>query len=138
MHRPPLPLAAAAALVALSTVASSTSLDHPRSGFLQDVLESKGAGQNYCKVLPRPPCPCFTRPSPAKLTHSSLRHPRVAPRRCQPTGQIHDACCDYETVESVNEDLFGRLHELVATPYFRYHKVRRPRPRGGIFLRGVR
>ncbi|GAA6002909.1 ER oxidoreductin [Rhodotorula paludigena] len=89
MHRPPLPLAAAAALVALSTVASSTSLDHPRSGFLQDVLESKGAGQNYCK----------------------------------PTGQIHDACCDYETVESVNEDLFGRLHELVATPYFRYHKV---------------
>ncbi|GAA5912698.1 hypothetical protein JCM8208_007734 [Rhodotorula glutinis] len=90
MHRPTLPLAAAAALVALGTVASSSSLAaHPRTGFLQDVLSSRSAEQNYCK----------------------------------PTGQIHDACCDYETVEGVNEELFGRLHELVATPYFRYHKV---------------
>ncbi|BGP56261.1 endoplasmic oxidoreductin-1 [Rhodotorula sphaerocarpa] len=42
---------------------------------------------------------------------------------CKPTGQIHDACCDYETVEQVNTDLFGRLHHLVQQPYFRYHKV---------------
>lgn len=48
------------------------------------------------------------------------------PFAIQPTGQIHDACCDYETVESVNHDLFGRLHQLVETPYFRYHKVRIP------------
>ncbi|GAA5936261.1 hypothetical protein JCM3775_006447 [Rhodotorula graminis] len=90
MHPPTLPLAAAAALIALGTVASSSSLAaHPRTGFLQDVLSSRSAEQNYCK----------------------------------PTGQIHDACCDYETVESVNEELFGRLHDLVATPYFRYHKV---------------
>ncbi|GAA5853012.1 hypothetical protein JCM8547_004768 [Rhodosporidiobolus lusitaniae] len=42
---------------------------------------------------------------------------------CKPSGQIQDACCDFETVENVNHDLFTGLHELVATPYFRYHKV---------------
>jgi len=53
MHRPTLPLAAAAALVALGTVASSSSLAaHPRTGFLQDVLSSRSAEQNYCKVRP--------------------------------------------------------------------------------------
>ncbi|BGP33040.1 endoplasmic oxidoreductin-1 [Rhodotorula toruloides] len=100
MRRPRLASPASAALVvlSLSSLATASSLDtspsrssnaEPRVGFLQDVLSSRTAGQNYCK----------------------------------PTGQIHDACCDYETVESVNEDLFGRLHELVAEPYFRYHKV---------------
>ncbi|BGP41074.1 endoplasmic oxidoreductin-1 [Rhodotorula kratochvilovae] len=91
MHAPPLPLALACTLAALaSSSASASSLaSQPRGGFLQDVLSSRSAAQNYCK----------------------------------PTGQIHDACCDYETVESVNEELFGRLHELVADPYFRYHKV---------------
>ncbi|BGP25516.1 ERO1-like protein beta [Rhodotorula toruloides] len=100
--RPASPAAAAAlAFLSLSSLASASSLDtsntpnsdsqstEPRVGFLQDVLSSRTAGQNYCK----------------------------------PTGQIHDACCDYETVESANEDLFGRLHALVAQPYFRYHKV---------------
>ncbi|GAA5993381.1 hypothetical protein JCM10908_002638 [Rhodotorula pacifica] len=81
----------AAFLLASSTVSASSLADFesPRGSFLQDVLESKAADQNYCK----------------------------------PTGQIHDACCDYETVESVNHDLFGRLHQLVGAPYFRYHKV---------------
>lgn len=81
----------AALLLASSRVSASSLADFesPRGSFLQDVLESKAAGQKYCK----------------------------------PTGQIHDACCDYETVESVNHDLFGRLHQLVETPYFRYHKV---------------
>lgn len=51
MHPPPLPLAAAAALVALSSVASASSLAAPpRTGFLQDVLSSRSAAQNYCKV----------------------------------------------------------------------------------------
>ncbi|KAK4334663.1 Endoplasmic oxidoreductin-1 [Rhodotorula toruloides] len=99
MRRPRFTSPASAALVvlSLSSLASASSLDtspsrssssqnsEPRVGFLQDVLSSRTAGQNYCK--------------------------------------IHDACCDYETVESVNEDLFGRLHALVAEPYFRYHKV---------------
>ncbi|GAA5871804.1 hypothetical protein JCM16303_000870 [Sporobolomyces ruberrimus] len=74
----------------LASFASSSSLDKPRLGFLQDVLSSsRSADQKYCK----------------------------------PTGQIQDACCDFETVENVNQDLFDRLHGLVSTPYFRYHKV---------------
>ncbi|GAA5907739.1 hypothetical protein JCM5296_007457 [Sporobolomyces johnsonii] len=85
MHPPPL----LPALFLLPALASASSLDRQRTGFLQDVLESKAADQKYCK----------------------------------PTGQIQDACCDYETVETVNQDLFDRLHGLVATPYFRYHKV---------------
>ena len=31
--------------------------------------------------------------------------------------------CDYETVESVNDVLFERLHELVQTPFFKYFRV---------------
>ncbi|GAA5824471.1 hypothetical protein JCM11251_000437 [Rhodosporidiobolus azoricus] len=68
-------------------------LDRPRASFLQDVLES----------------------TPGKKA--------AAQQYCKPSGQIQDACCDFETVESVNHDLFERVHQLVATPYFRYHKV---------------
>lgn len=44
---------------------------------------------------------------------------------CRPTGQIHDACCDYETVEKrLNTPrFFETLSELVKTNYFRYYKV---------------
>ena len=31
--------------------------------------------------------------------------------------------CDYETVESVGDVLFERLHELVQTPFFKYFRV---------------
>ncbi|GAA5948755.1 hypothetical protein JCM3765_004996 [Sporobolomyces pararoseus] len=42
---------------------------------------------------------------------------------CKPTGQIQDACCDFEQIETVNFNLFTKLHKLVSTRYFRYHKV---------------
>lgn len=44
---------------------------------------------------------------------------------CRPTGQIEDACCDYETVEkTLNTPRFYRtLVDLVKTNYFRYYKV---------------
>ncbi len=32
--------------------------------------------------------------------------------------------CDYETIESVNDDLFSNLSELVQQPFFRYFQVR--------------
>lgn len=32
--------------------------------------------------------------------------------------------CDYETVESVNEELFNNLSELVRLPFFKYFRVR--------------
>ncbi|OAY64905.1 Endoplasmic reticulum oxidoreductin-1 [Ananas comosus] len=41
------------------------------------------------------------------------------------TGMVEDCCCDYETVDSINEEvLHPILQELVATPFFRYFKVK--------------
>ncbi|PWN43889.1 ERO1-domain-containing protein [Ceraceosorus guamensis] len=44
---------------------------------------------------------------------------------CRPTGQIEDACCDYETVERRmnTAKFFQTLQGLVETRYFRYYKV---------------
>jgi len=43
---------------------------------------------------------------------------------CRPTGQIHDACLDYESVEKMNDhDIFERLDNLRKTRYFRYFLV---------------
>jgi ERO1-like protein beta len=43
----------------------------------------------------------------------------------QPTGPIETTMCDYETIESVNSELYHNLHELVKTPFFKYFQVRR-------------
>jgi hypothetical protein len=42
----------------------------------------------------------------------------------QPTGPIETTLCDYETIESVNKDLYYNLNELVKTPFFKYFQVR--------------
>jgi hypothetical protein len=43
--------------------------------------------------------------------------------RQKTTGPIETTLCDYETVESVNQELYSHLHELVKTPFFRYFQV---------------
>ncbi|KAI3925467.1 hypothetical protein MKW92_051364 [Papaver armeniacum] len=41
------------------------------------------------------------------------------------TGIVEDCCCDYETVDSLNEEVLNPLlQELVTTPFFRYFKVK--------------
>uniref|UniRef100_A0A2P2IPH7 Endoplasmic reticulum oxidoreductin-1-like isoform X2 n=1 Tax=Rhizophora mucronata TaxID=61149 RepID=A0A2P2IPH7_RHIMU len=41
------------------------------------------------------------------------------------TGMVEDCCCDYETVNNLNQDvLHPSLQELVKTPFFRYFKVK--------------
>ncbi|KAJ4981608.1 hypothetical protein NE237_032445 [Protea cynaroides] len=41
------------------------------------------------------------------------------------TGLVEDCCCDYETMDSVNEEvLHPLLQDLVKTPFFRYFKVK--------------
>ncbi|KAL5974990.1 Endoplasmic reticulum oxidoreductin-1 [Asimina triloba] len=41
------------------------------------------------------------------------------------TGIVEDCCCDYETVDTINEAvLHPILQELVTTPFFRYFKVK--------------
>lgn len=54
-----------------------------------------------------------------------LEHSPVKDTDCRqpPLGPIETTLCNYETVESVNDDLFDQLHQLVATPFFRYYKV---------------
>ena len=40
------------------------------------------------------------------------------------SGMVEDCCCDYETVDRLNEEvLYPSLQELVKTPFFRYFKV---------------
>lgn len=41
----------------------------------------------------------------------------------QTTGPIETTLCDYETIESVNEELYRNLHDLVQTPFFRYFQA---------------
>lgn len=44
---------------------------------------------------------------------------------CRYTGMVEDCCCDYETVNILNEEvLHPLLQELVTTPFFRYFKVK--------------
>jgi len=38
-------------------------------------------------------------------------------------GPIETTNCDYEDLESVNEDLFDNLHSLVTRPFFKYFHV---------------
>ncbi|KAG1716419.1 hypothetical protein ID866_771, partial [Astraeus odoratus] len=54
------------------------------------------------------------------LEHEPVR----AEPLCQhTTGPIETTLCDYETIESVNEELYTNLHDLVQTPFFRYFQV---------------
>ncbi|KAH9949541.1 endoplasmic oxidoreductin [Amylocystis lapponica] len=54
-----------------------------------------------------------------------LEHKPVKEPACKqfPTGPIETTLCDYETVESVNEELFEQVHALVQTPFFKYFRV---------------
>ncbi|KAF5370868.1 hypothetical protein D9758_001902 [Tetrapyrgos nigripes] len=57
---------------------------------------------------------------------SVLEHQPVHLSECEnvkPTGPIDTTLCDYETVESVNRDLFDNLHQLVQMPFFKYFQV---------------
>ncbi|CAG8487719.1 7759_t:CDS:10 [Ambispora gerdemannii] len=40
-----------------------------------------------------------------------------------PSGLISDACCDYETVDRINADIYPKLHELIKTDFFKYYKL---------------
>jgi ERO1-like protein beta len=39
-------------------------------------------------------------------------------------GPIETTTCDFETVESVNDDLYDHLHNLVQMPFFKTFRVR--------------
>ncbi|KAG9096668.1 hypothetical protein FRC06_008438 [Ceratobasidium sp. 370] len=41
----------------------------------------------------------------------------------KPTGPIETTLCDFETVEGMNNRLFGQLADLVTTPFFKYFRA---------------
>ncbi|KAF7321751.1 Endoplasmic oxidoreductin-1 [Mycena kentingensis (nom. inval.)] len=55
------------------------------------------------------------------LDHQPARN--VDCKNSNPTGPIDTTLCDFETVESVNDDLFSNLHSLVETPFFKFFQV---------------
>ncbi|EPS97748.1 hypothetical protein FOMPIDRAFT_1024914 [Fomitopsis schrenkii] len=54
-----------------------------------------------------------------------LQHKPVKEAACEKalTGPIETTLCDYETIESVNDELFKELHALVETPFFKYFRA---------------
>ncbi|PKI68048.1 endoplasmic reticulum oxidoreductin-2-like [Punica granatum] len=68
-------------------------------------IDSFGVTENHGDYTNKP-CNC------AKGTHKY-------------SGVVEDCCCEYETVDHLNEDLLHPLlQELVKTPFFRYFKVK--------------
>ncbi|CAK9151809.1 unnamed protein product [Ilex paraguariensis] len=61
----------------------------------------------------------------ALTSRASHKSCRCAQDSRKYTGIVEDCCCDYETVDSLNRAvLHPLLQELVATPFFRYFKVK--------------
>lgn len=66
--------------------------------------------------------------APAHMTEqvqNVLQHQPAKDSTCKQylTGPIETTLCDYETVESVNDELYDQLHSLVETPFFRYFRA---------------
>jgi ERO1-like protein beta len=83
-----------------------------RKGQVQTVLEHKPVTHTECRQAVRSP----------------LSHPLFAASNplSQTTGPIETTTCDFETVESVNDQLYHHLHDLVQTPFFKYFRVCAP------------
>lgn len=75
------------------------------SKIAKNVLESTGEG--YCSV------------SPLHTRGLWLKTDMVS----QPSGPIENTLCAYETIESLNKELYPTLHDLVTSDFFRHYKV---------------
>ncbi|KAF7729955.1 hypothetical protein EC973_003368 [Apophysomyces ossiformis] len=75
--------------------------------FVETVLETKA--QDYCNV---------------SLVNLSYFVPFAHdPDLTQPVGQIKDTCCDFQSVESIQNTIFDKIQALVKTNFFRYYKL---------------
>ncbi|KAK8580523.1 hypothetical protein V6N13_143604 [Hibiscus sabdariffa] len=62
---------------------------------------------------------------PFKFGHIISKSSCHCPQEHRYSGIVEDCCCDYETVDHLNEEvLHPLLQELVKTPFFRYFKVK--------------
>lgn len=74
----------------------------PSTSFLSDILVRKDQVQTVLEHQP--------------VKHASCKNAVL-------TGPIETTLCDYETIESVNDELFNNLSDLVRMPFFRYFQV---------------
>ncbi|KAJ1573599.1 hypothetical protein NDA11_007490 [Ustilago hordei] len=96
----------------LASASSSTAASRPAL-FRSPASDSSRGADFLQQVLTKPKTP--SRPSSATLSEGEPI--------CRPTGQIEDASCDYETVETINSQFFDRLDALRTTNFFKYYKV---------------
>nr|GAT43005.1 endoplasmic oxidoreductin-1 [Mycena chlorophos] len=82
--------------------------------FLAPAIRANSFLVNDGNLLPRNPIYNVLDHEPARNVDCS---------NSNPTGPIDTTLCDFETVESVNDDLFANLHELVAMPFFKFFQV---------------
>ncbi|KAF9049942.1 hypothetical protein BJ165DRAFT_1455149 [Panaeolus papilionaceus] len=86
-----------------SAVVASLSSGRSSTSFLSDALLRQGQIQNV-------------------LEHQPVKK-AASCQNAMLTGPIETTMCDYETVESVNDDLFSNISKLVHEPFFRYFQV---------------
>lgn len=91
-----------------------------QQSFLSDTLIRKAQVQSVLTHQPTTDVAC---------RHASVRcrlvvHIQLLTSLQQPKGPIETTLCDYESVESVNEELYRNLAELVRLPFFKYFRVR--------------
>ncbi|KAG1144123.1 hypothetical protein G6F37_007105 [Rhizopus arrhizus] len=61
-------------------------------------------------------------PQPVKFVENVLST-KIDESYCSPSGQIKDACCDYKSIENVQNDVFDKIQNLVKTKFFKYYRA---------------
>ncbi|CAL0320182.1 unnamed protein product [Lupinus luteus] len=94
-------------------------------------IEKKSYGSRWVKVVVVLVA-VFVAIAMSSRTSSNIAFLRAIDRACpcsrstpKYSGMVEDCCCDYETVDHVNEEVLNpALQELVKTPFFRYFKAK--------------
>ncbi|KAI8071875.1 endoplasmic reticulum Oxidoreductin 1-domain-containing protein [Thamnidium elegans] len=61
-------------------------------------------------------------PEPVKFVKSILTN-NEPKDYCKPSGQIKDACCDYQSIETIQNDVYDKIQNLVKSKFFRYYRA---------------
>lgn len=114
-----------AALLALTAVSSAESLGSSAGssgGLFSDTLLRKDQLKTVLEHTPVSQTECRQSVRYIQLPAHDVMLTQIY-IRLQTTGPIETTACDYESIDSVTEDLFDNLHELVQTPFFKYFRV---------------
>ncbi|KAI8391526.1 uncharacterized protein BYT42DRAFT_557185 [Radiomyces spectabilis] len=73
-------------------------------------------------VASEAPKPVLEDPAPARFMQNVLQS-SASQNYCNPSGQIKDTCCDFQSVEEIQDDIFDKIQALVRTAFFRFYKL---------------